>query len=204
MNYDFVSLRNKIKSYMSEKRYIHTLGVEKAARRIAEVCLPSMEDEIAVAALLHDIAKELPSNLQCEYAQQSGFSLTDDDIETLPALHSFAAPYVIKRDFSDLATENILSATFNHTVGAPDISLFDEIIFVADYVEENREYSHCKQMRELLFGDLNSDFTTEQNLSYLHKVFLAIIDFTIHYLSERGMKVNGRTLLTKNAFSGVN
>ena len=203
MNCDFPKLREKIREYMSEKRYLHTLGVESSARLIARHCMPDRLDEIAVAALLHDIAKELPADIQREYALLSGFSLSEDDLSTLPALHSFAAPHIIKCDFSGLATDDILSATFNHTVGSPDMSVFDEIIFVSDYVEENREYSHCKKMREFLFGNLRQDKSYTENLKVLHQALVEIIDFTIAFLNQRNMQVNERTKLTKNAFTDL-
>ena len=200
MSCDFVALREKIREYMSEKRYQHTLGVELSARQIAEYCLPERIDEIAIAALLHDIAKEQPKHLQYDYALMSGFAVTDDDLDTLPALHSFAAPYFIKRDFPELVTDDILSATFNHTVGSPKISIFDEIVFVADYIEENREYQHCRQMREFLLNSLSFDKTDSDNINALHRAFVRIVEFTITYLSDRNMNVNQRTILTKNAF----
>ena len=201
MSCDFLKLREKVRGYMSEKRYRHTLGVEASARQISAYCLPDSADELAIAALLHDIAKEKPTEIQREYAMKSGFTVTDDDLSTLSALHSFAAPYLIKCDFPELATKDILSATFNHTVGAPDMSLFDEIVFVADYIEENREYVHCKQMRKFLFDNLSLDGSKAENIRALHRTLVQIIDFTIQYLNDRNMMVNERTILTKNAFS---
>ncbi len=201
MSCDILKLREKVRGYMSEKRYRHTLGVEASVRQIAEYCLPDSADELAIAALLHDISKEKPVEVQREYAIKSGFTVTDDDLSTLSALHSFAAPYLIKCDFPELATKDILSATFNHTVGAPDMSLFDEIVFVADYIEENREYVHCKQMRKFLFDNLSLDASKAENIRALHRTLVQIIDFTIRYLNDRNMIVNERTILTKNAFS---
>ena len=203
MNCDFLNLREKIRYYMSEKRYVHTLGVESSAREIARYCLPDRIDEVAVAALLHDIAKERPKEEQREFALLSGFAVTEDDLLTVPALHSFAAPYLIKSDFPQLASEDILSATFRHTVADPEMSIFDEIVFVADYVEENREYVHCKEMRRLLFSALSLENSYSDNIRALHEVLIKIIDFTIDFLNKRNLKVNERTILTRNAFKAL-
>ena len=53
------ALRNDVKKRMSEKRYNHTLEVEKMAHRIAELYAPDRVGLVRAAALLHDITKEL-------------------------------------------------------------------------------------------------------------------------------------------------
>ena len=52
------SLRREVGRRLSKKRFAHTLGVEKMAVLLGELCLPDMIDRLHVAALLHDISKE--------------------------------------------------------------------------------------------------------------------------------------------------
>jgi len=203
---DLNILQNSIKKRLSKKRFLHTLGVEKAARYIGKLCLPDKITELSAAALLHDVAKELPSEQLLSLITESRFDDLDDDDLATPALyHAFAAPPLIKKDFPAFASKEILSAVFNHTSGSPDMTLFDEIIFVSDFVEEGRTYSACKEIRNKLYSTLTARNELSKNISELHKTTLEIINFTIEYLTKKGSAVNKRILLTKTSiFDKIN
>ena len=190
------SLRELVKKRLSEKRFMHTLGVEKAAERIGKILLPELVSELKAAALLHDIAKEIPIQKQIDMLSENKFVLTDDDIETEGIIHSFSAPIVIKNDFPDFATENILSAVFNHTVGCGDMTLFDKIIFISDYIEETRIYPSCIATREMLYDGLEETSKTDK-VKVLNKACIASIDGTITSLEKHNSKVNPRMAETK-------
>lgn len=53
------ALLEKVQSVMSEKRFNHVLGVEKAAINLAELYKCDKE-KAGLAGLIHDYAKELP------------------------------------------------------------------------------------------------------------------------------------------------
>ncbi len=195
------NLRDAVKGYMSEERFLHTLGVEEMATILGEHFLPNKLDKLRCAALLHDIAKELPCSEQTMLADNYGIHLTEEDLSTIPALHSFAAVPLISRDFSEYTDSEILSAVFNHTLGDKEMSLFDKIIYLSDYIEFGREYESSKKIREFLFGKLSSiqDFTKKERV--LNQAIVMSIDFTIEHLTSRGKHVHSRTLDTKNALS---
>lgn len=199
--YKIDALRDAVRAYMSEKRYVHTLGVEEMAKQLAKYCLPDKIAPIRCAALLHDIAKEMPKEEQLSVLASMP-EITDSDLASSPAHHAFCAPYLIKRDFPEFATTDILSAVFNHTTGHPDMSLFDEIIFLADYIEEGREYAECIRIRESLLNKLRSAKDAEECLLWLHKAVIAELDSTLLSLTKRGMYINERTVATRNAFIG--
>ena len=79
------------------------------------------------------------------------------------------------------------------------MSVFDEIIFIADFVEDGREYAACKEIRNLLFSRLSAAESREECLKTLHLMVVEVIDFTFKYLEERGKSVNGRMILAKKA-----
>ncbi len=183
-------LREAVKCRMSRDRYLHTLGVEKAAALIADFCLPRARSEARAAALLHDVAKELGREEQ-RAMLSFGVSLSDTDLKSEKLYHAFAAPIVIKRDFPEYATKNVLSAAFNHTTGDDGMSLFDEIIFVSDYIEEGREYPECKRAREELLVALGQD--VKENVQALHKCALAELESTKAHIEGLGAELNPRT-----------
>ena len=55
---DILTLREKVKPYLTEKRYSHTLAVEKEAAYLGSIYLPEKIAELRVSALLHDVTKK--------------------------------------------------------------------------------------------------------------------------------------------------
>ena len=192
-------LRNDVKKRMSPKRYAHTLGVENLARELGLVLLhPDKLYELIAAALLHDVAKELTYESHVTLLEASSVPYTDGDLQTKPALHSLAAVPLIERDFPKYATPDILSAVAHHTLGAPDMTIFDEIIFISDYAEEGRTYPACIEVREYLRSNISANNSNENNVLALHTASLKSVISTIDSLSKRGETINSGTLATKS------
>ena len=135
---DIENLRGEISKRLSCDRYTHTLGVERAAVFLAQMCLPEKECELRAAALLHDVTKELSTEEHFQILRSAKQKILDKDRDFIPILHSFTAPAVISADFPEFATDQILSAVYNHTLGDSDMTVFDEIIFLADFIEDTR------------------------------------------------------------------
>ena len=191
VNTDRESLISQVRSRLSAKRFEHTLGVCKMAELLSDFCLPEDREEIFIAALLHDIAKELAESELRDIIAKEGIVLTDAD--TAPVLHSYAAPHVVKRDFSQLATHKVLSAVEKHTVGDSEMSVFDEIIFLADYIEDGRTYNDCVETRRFMLSSL-SKHSVDESVNALHKACIMSMERTCDSLSKRGAIVNPRTL----------
>lgn len=190
------ALTLKIKTRLSEKRFEHTLGVCAMAELIARYCLPEAREEICYAAMLHDIAKELSVEEQLDIIRKEGMQLLPAD--TPPVFHSYAAPYIVARDFPELATPRILSAIAKHTVGDSCMSVFDEIIFLADYIENGRTYKDCVQTREFMLSSM-VDGDISANVNALHKACIMSIDRTCKSLIEKGKTVNPKCLDARKA-----
>lgn len=191
-------VQERVKGMMSEKRYKHTLGVMEMAERIGYFCLSDKIDELLAAALLHDVAKEFPDTELCEIIK-GNYDNSEEIIGYGREIwHSYAAPYVVKRDFPIFATENILSAVQKHTLGAPDMSVFDEVIFISDYVEAGRTYPSCAVVRDYLYQAFESD-KQDENIDVLHKACIMSIEYTEENLKSRGKGVCPVSLLAKNA-----
>ena len=195
-NVERESVIREVKARLSEKRFEHTLGVCDMAEHICSYCLPEDREEVFFAALLHDIAKELTECELKDILAKEGITLTEAD--ALPVLHSYAAPYIVKRDFPELATPKILSAVEKHTVGDACMSVFDEIIFLADYIERGRSYRDCIETREFMLSSLVKG-DTEACVNALHKACVMSMDLTCNKLLERGQILNPKTLYAKKA-----
>ena len=192
------SLRCAVEMRISEKRFRHTLGVEKMAARLSDFCLPEKKQSLRAAAILHDIAKELSKEEMLDFRKRGRIRLADDLFSAEATFHSFAAVYLIKRDFSKFATKDILSACRNHTVGTPDMSVFEEIIFLSDFIEEGRVYGGSVSLRERLLSSLGN--SKRKNIKLLHSAVADAIDFTIKHLEENKKTVSCQTVMTRNTF----
>lgn len=187
------SLSLEIEGRLSHKRYAHTLGVASAARRIASYFPDIDSSEITAAALLHDITKEYSE------AEHKMLISENDFCDSLEVLHSFSAPSVIRRDFPTYATENVLRSVYAHTVGAPDMTLFDEIIFIADYVEDGRTYHTCVKARDGLYTQLDEADNVTECEAALHRAVAFALSETVKMLKEGARPIHPQTQETLDA-----
>lgn len=195
-----IMLSERVKERLSEKRFNHTLSVQRAAERIGEYFKDIDLSELSAAALLHDVTKEISLDEQRTLFENNGLLLNDEDRETTAIWHSLSAPLLIKRDFSEFATADVLSAVRNHTTGNPAMSVFDRIVFIADYVEELRSYDSCIEVRSMLFSTLSEKNTAEENEYALNKAVVASLGFIENEVLKRGRKLNYRSRETKEYF----
>ena len=190
-------LKADLKNNMSEKRFIHTLGVYETSQFLASSILDCGIDIALAAALLHDISKEYPISKQLEILETNGFPLDSDDYLSPAVFHSYTAPFVINSTFPQFAVEDVLSAVRNHTIGSPDMSLIDEIVFLADFIEPTREYSSSIDVRDYVYSSMGKNRLENQKI--LHKASVMAIDFTIQHLIENRKPINYKNILTRNA-----
>lgn len=191
-------LRRQISRQVSEKRFSHILGVERCAVYLGEMILPELISELSAAALLHDVAKEIPIEEQMKLLEDAGFALTDEDKITTGVIHSFTAPIIIKKDFPTFATENILSAVAYHTVGRVNMTAFEKIIFVSDYCEDTRKYDSCKRVRAALLDNIQS-LTYSEKLARLDEACIMSIDGALEALNRMNSPINSRMYDTRNS-----
>lgn len=191
-------LKVRVRASLSVRRFEHTLGVERAAVHLGNCIMPHKLSELRAAAVLHDIAKEMTRAeliaRATEFDPSVDVSRVSDNV-----LHSLAAPSVVREQFSDFATADVLDAVYHHTLGAEDMSLFTEIIFVSDYIEDSREYYSCREALDHISGAMFCAESMEERVVALHRTAVMVIDNTIESLKRRNIKPMRETLLTKKS-----
>ncbi len=127
-----------VKGRLREHRRVHTFGVRDEAVRLAKR-FGADEEKAAMAALLHDVTKQIP--LEEQLAQCRQYHITPDALqrESTALLHSVTAEAVA---FYELGIDDneILSAIRYHTTGCAHMTLLMKIIYLADCIEPNRDY----------------------------------------------------------------
>lgn len=149
---DIDALRRKVKGRLSEKRFLHTVGCEEMAVKLAQI-YGGEERLCRVAALLHDITKELSLTQQLNLCEKWSI-IHDYDSDNIDAvIHADTAAAMAEHEFG--FGTRVCSAIRKHTVGAEEMSLEDKIVFVADACEENRTYPEADKVREIAYSDLD-------------------------------------------------
>ena len=128
--YDYVA------SKLSSKRYAHTRGVVEMALEYAK--LNGIDyDETFIAALFHDIAKELPTEETLAICDKYGIAL-DEYERTHPYLvHGKVGAVILQRDWG-ISKPSILDAIRYHTLGRLNMTDLEKAIYLADMTEEGR------------------------------------------------------------------
>ncbi|MBE6533493.1 MAG: nicotinate (nicotinamide) nucleotide adenylyltransferase [Ruminococcaceae bacterium] len=196
---ELTMLACKVKKQMSEYRFEHTRGVFKAADMLSGLYMPEHLSELRAAALLHDITKELSKEEHIALMKKHSLPFTDSDIEAEPLLHSKTAELMVKDQYPEFATKRICQALRYHTTGNDDMTLFDAIIYIADYIEDGRTNDFCVKLREYFWSAEPSRMNIEERITHLWKTVLLSLDMTIEKISARGGTVDEKTYIARDA-----
>ena len=128
--------------YLKPARARHSLRVAFLAAELARKNHVRERDAVQAAAL-HDAAKYLPA----ESPELSGFRL--EEPVPAPVLHQYTGAYLAEHTFG-VTDPDILNAIRYHTTGRPGMSRLEEIIYLADMLEEGRDFPGVEKLRACL------------------------------------------------------
>ena len=132
--------------------------------------------QVLFAAALHDIAKNLQNNhplLQHFCAHDK--MLTDKH----PVWHAFAGAYLAEF-YLGITDSAVLDAIAYHTTGRADMSILEKVIYLADMLEEERNFKNIAYLRQL----------------YPHKVDKCIsyaLQYSISHLKQKQVNIYYKT-----------
>lgn len=132
------------------ERYNHSLGVFKEADKLVKFHNFDVNPhKLKIATLLHDYAKFESLDTFKKIISEEG--LDEDELLKSPKLlHALLAPYLIKKDLN-ITDDEILNAIKFHTTGKANMNLLEELVFLADYIEENRVGQTFEEIREIAY-----------------------------------------------------
>ena len=187
------ALVTNVRAKMGEHRFCHTLSVAKETLSLAEAFVFSENDakRLFVAALLHDYTKAYSTEKQLSIAKEYGVTLSKDDLASPPVLHSRTAAAVVSKKFPNHTDDEICEAIRCHTVGKKEMSLFDKLLFLADYIEETRTHPICQETRKQFYEKLASGNNKEKTLN---DTLRQVLQNTIDYVTKQGNEVHSDSL----------
>ena len=163
-----VELDPIVVSLLNPNRVKHVLGCRDTAVALAKRW-GADETDAARAGILHDITKASDGPLQLTLCDAYG-KLLDDFSKRYPrTLHALTGSMVAQRIFGE--NDAVVSAIEFHTTGRANMTLLEKIIYVADYMEPNRDFPGVERLRELAFSDIDAALKLglEMTLEHLNR-----------------------------------
>ena len=137
--------KNQLKTLLTPERFAHSIGVMETAVELAEIYGADVK-KAEIAGLLHDCAKNLDHVY--ERCRDLEVELDDFELKSPPLVHAKLGAEIAKIQFC-ITDNEILEAIRWHTIGKPNMSLLEKIVFVADLTEPGRTYPDAEPLREI-------------------------------------------------------
>lgn len=167
-----------LKAKLQEKRFKHSLNVADAALELAKR-YGEDEERAYICGLLHDVEKNSPEE------EQKGYMLRFDDIPEVvvatPKLWHAPAGAAFVRDELGITDLEMVSAIKYHTTAKANMTMIEKIIYIADFISDERDYPGVDEVREAAFRDIN-------------EAVLIGTRFTLEDLLRQGRVINQDTI----------
>lgn len=172
-----------VQSQVKPERWQHIEGVCQVARLLA-LNHGLASDQAERAALWHDVARDYPRERLLELARQLGLELDEDWLAMPMLLHGpVGAQLAAEQGVRD---KEVLQAIARHTLGHPEATALDKLLFVADMIEPGRNYPGVEELRLLADRDLE-------------KAYLAGLEHTLRYLLDCQQYIHPLAVRARNA-----
>ncbi len=175
--------RNAIVARLSDYRATHSLNVAKAAVQLAKKYGADVQ-QAEIAGLLHDCTKEMPPKEQLQLLEEFDIMITSAERCAHKLLHAVTGSVIARTQFG-ITDEAILSAIRYHTTGKAGMTLLEKIIYVADFISEERNFPGVERLRVTAFENLDD-------------AVFAGLAFTLQDLVAKGKPVHPDTVAAYN------
>ncbi len=167
-------LEQVVVGLLKANRVAHVLGCRKTAVELARRWGAAPQDAER-AALLHNITKALDGKLQLHICREYGAQLDEFSLEYPKTLHAMTGSLVAQRIFGE--NQAVVDAICCHTTGKAGMNMLEKIIYVADYMEPNRDFPGVEELRQLTTVDMT-------------KALIRGLEMTISVLKANGSAIS--------------
>ena len=182
-------LEQVVISLLKPNRVAHVLGCRDTAARLAKIWGVD-ETDAARAGMLHDVTKALDGPLQLTLCREYGKILSDFFRKYPKTLHALTGSLVAERIFGE--NEKVVAAIESHTTGKAAMTMLEKIIYVADYMEPNRDFPGVEKLRELAETNMDAALKLglETTLAHLARLGDEVSPETQEALEYLNAKIN--------------
>ncbi len=175
-------LHTYVKKTLPPKKYNHTLGVIKSAIILAKKHSVDVE-KAEIASLLHDISKHMSLGEMKKYIKDKELIASYGYSKNI--LHGFAGSSYANAELH-ITDPDILNAIKFHSIGRKGMSPLEKIIYIADAIEENRNYPYIKEIREKVKISIDEGILLETK-------------YKLNHLLEVGAIIHPNTIEMRNS-----
>ena len=161
-----------------QKRVRHIRGTEEEAVRLAKRW-GADETHARRAGILHDCTKYLELEEQLALCERYGVELDELEHRAVKLLHSKTGACIARHVFGE--PDEVFHAIFWHTTAKENMTTLEKILYVADYMEPNRDFDGVERLRQLAYSDLDA-------------ALLLGVETTIQEMKDRRLPVHQSTL----------
>lgn len=137
--------KNIVRPFLSDKRYHHSVCVSESAGALAKKYGADVY-KAEVAGILHDIMKDMPPKDQLMMMTRYDIILSDVERSAQKLWHAMLAAAYLENELQ-ITDRDILNAIRYHTTARENMSLLEKVLFIADFISEDRDYSGVEAMR---------------------------------------------------------
>ncbi len=173
-------------------RFAHTCGVVKECRRLAGLYGLNADEtaELTVAAYLHDVTKPMKPEEHLDYLRAHGFPVGVTELRSPKTLHSLTGSIYARENFPALTGDRVYEAIRCHTTGKKGMTLFEKLLYLADYIEEGRTFPDCVALRSYFDRRVREEGAS---LTVLNDTLILSFDMTVKGLREENAFIHPDT-----------
>lgn len=170
MSLDLKKIQINVKKYLNEKRYEHVKRVVTKAKELAEIHNVNVE-KVEASAWLHDVAKFFELSTMLDLIKNKYPEVSDDNSKMTSILHGFAGAEFVRNNYDlfGVDDEEILDGIKYHTIGSEKMNDISKIVYLADAIEEGRNWEGVDKARKIAKTNLNEaiKYEIDEKLVYL-------------------------------------
>ncbi len=178
-DYAIELMRNRL----DHELFVHSLGVADAAASLADR-YGADQDKAYLAGIIHDYGKRFSAQELLEAAGKLGISLDRITRQETRLLHAPVGAVLIKNELQ-IKDPEIILAVANHTTGCRGMGRLEKVLYLADYIEEGREFPAAEKIRQVAFEDLD-------------RALLEAVEFAIRSVLDRKLMLHPRSVAFRN------
>ena len=173
-----------IKEKLPDKRYQHSLRVADTAVKLARIYEGDV-DKAEMAGILHDYCKYDDLGYMYQIVRQHDL---DPNLLSFGGeiLHGPVCAALMKSEY-DITDDEILTAIVYHTTGRAQMTKTEKIVFIADYIEPERQIPGVEEIRDMAYNQGSLDHTiyeiSKRTVLYLISNDITVFNTTIECLN---------------------
>ena len=149
---DIEKLKEDLKIVLSDSRYNHSISVMNMCEALASKYNVNVK-KAKLVGLMHDMAKDMTKEEKMQYVKNNNIECSLIEEKIVEILHGKIAADICKKRYQ--FDEEMCTAIKYHTTGKENMTLLEKILFIADKIDETRNYEGVEELRKLAFEDLD-------------------------------------------------